>query len=287
MPRSPAAGVAGTHSRRIRLLVYLLIAAAVVAALVLGGRSLAGPLQRFAAWVQGLGVWGPVVFILGYAVATVAFAPGAVLTLAAGALFGLVYGTLYTLVGATLGASLAFLVARYVARGAIERRMAGNPRFQAIDRAVGRQGFKIVALLRLSPVFPFNLLNYALGLTRVRFLDYLAASVAMLPGTLLYVYYGKAAGSLAAAFAGGGGGGASGAGGSAGMHPAVAAGGSPKAASWAVLAVGLLATVAVTTYVTRLAGKALRQELGEPATPGADDATPAAASGHDEEAPHG
>jgi uncharacterized membrane protein YdjX (TVP38/TMEM64 family) len=302
MPRSSAAGAAGAHSPRIRWLVVLGIAAAVVAALVLGGRSLVGPLQRFAAWVQGLGVWGPVVFILGYAVATVAFAPGAVLTLAAGALFGLVYGTAYTLVGATLGASLAFLVARYVARGAIERRIAGNPRFQAIDRAVGREGWKIVALLRLSPVFPFNLLNYALGLTRVRFLDYLAASVAMLPGTLLYVYYGKAAGSLAAAFAGGGAGGASGGasgtgGGSAGagMHPA-AAGGSPKAASWALLAVGLLATVAVTTYVTRLAGKALRQELGEPAPPGADEPamkagidspTPAAASGHDEEAPHG
>ncbi len=240
---------------RARLAVYGVAALAVIAALILGGRSLAGPLQRFAAWVQDLGVWGPVVFILGYAAATVAFAPGAVLTLAAGALFGLVYGTVYTLAGATLGASLAFLVSRYVARRAVERRIAANPRFQAIDRAVGREGFKIVALLRLSPVFPFNLLNYALGLTRVRFLDYFAASAAMLPGTLLYVYYGKAAGSLASAFAGGGPGAGAG------------AGGQSKAASWALLGVGLLATVAVTTYVTRLAGKALRQELGEPAGP--------------------
>jgi len=259
------AGEAGgsRQASRARLVFFAVAAVVLAAALIFGGRSLVGPLQRFAAWVQGLGIWGPVVFILGYAAATVAFAPGAVLTLAAGALFGLVYGTVYTLAGATLGASLSFLVSRYVARRGIERRIAANPRFQAIDRAVGREGFKIVALLRLSPVFPFNLLNYALGLTRVRFLDYVAASVAMLPGTLLYVYYGKAAGSLASAFAGGGG---------------PAAGGQSKAASWALLAVGLLATVAVTTYVTRLAGRALRQELAEP--------TPASAPTQ-QEAPRG
>jgi uncharacterized membrane protein YdjX (TVP38/TMEM64 family) len=258
-PRADASGSsataersAGASGRRspLRLAAWAAAVIAVAAVLLIGGRSLAGPLQRFALWVQELGPWAPAVFIAGYAAATVAFAPGAVLTLAAGALFGLVYGTLYTMVGATLGAALAFLVARYGARRAIERRIAANPRFQAIDRAVGRQGFQIVALLRLSPVFPFNLLNYALGLTRVRFLDYFAASVAMLPGTLLYVYYGKAAGSLAAAFAGRG-------------RPAggAGAGGSSPAASWALLAVGLLATAAVTTYVTRLAGRALRREL--------------------------
>jgi uncharacterized membrane protein YdjX (TVP38/TMEM64 family) len=173
MPETLEPGAAEPRrGSRARLAFYLGAALLAAAALVVGGRSLIGPLQRFAAWVQDLGIWGPVVFILGYAAATVAFAPGAVLTLAAGALFGLVYGTVYTLAGATLGASLAFLVSRYVARRAIEHRIAGNPRFQAIDRAVGREGFKIVALLRLSPVFPFNLLNYALGLTRVRFLDY-------------------------------------------------------------------------------------------------------------------
>jgi uncharacterized membrane protein YdjX (TVP38/TMEM64 family) len=196
--------------------------------------------------VEGLGVWGPVVFILGYAVAAVAFIPGSLLTLAAGAIFGLVKGTIYTLIGATLGAAAAFLVARYLARGAIERRIAGNAKFAAIDKAVGREGFKIVALLRLSPIFPFNLLNYSLGLTKVSFLQYLAASIAMLPGTLLYVYYGKAAGSLAA----------------------VAGGAKTEKGTsyWVVLGVGLLATVAVTTFVTRLAGKALRQEIDAPAT---------------------
>ncbi len=228
---------------RGRLVLTLAIAAVVLAALFLGGRQAGEHLPRFAAWVESLGWLGPFAFILGYAVATVAFIPGSLLTLAAGAIFGLGQGTLYTFLGATLGASAAFLVARYGARGWIERRISGNARFAAIDRAVGREGFKIVALLRLSPVFPFNLLNYSLGLTRVRFLDYFLASVAMLPGTLLYVYYGKAAGSLAA----------------------VAGGVKTErgAEQWVALGLGLVATIAVTTVITRLAGRALRQQIGE------------------------
>ena len=232
---------------RGKLILTIVIAAVAIAVLLLAGRQAGAYVPRFAQWVEGLGVWGPVVFILGYAVAAVAFIPGSLLTLAAGAIFGLAKGTVYTLIGATLGASAAFLVARYGARGAIEKRIAGNARFAAIDRAVGREGFKIVALLRLSPIFPFNLLNYSLGLTKVGFLPYLAASIAMLPGTLLYVYYGKAAGSLAAL-----------------------AGGAKTAkgtGSWVLLGVGLAATILVTTYVTRLAGKALRQEIGDAPAP--------------------
>jgi uncharacterized membrane protein YdjX (TVP38/TMEM64 family) len=220
------------------------IGLAILAGLILGGRRAGAYIPQFARQVEAMGAWGPVAFILGYAVATVAFIPGSLLTLAAGAIFGLLKGTTYTLIGATLGASAAFLVARYVARGAIERRIAGNPKFAAIDRSVGREGFKIVALLRLSPVVPFNLLNYLLGLTRVRFWEYFAASLAMLPGTLLYVYYGKAAGSLAA-LAGG-------------VRTEKGAG------SWIVLGLGLFATLAVTAYVTRLAGRALRQEIDAP-----------------------
>lgn len=215
-----------------KLAAYLSIGLAILVLLILGGRQLGVYIPQFRAWVEGLGALAPVVFILGYAVATVAFIPGSALTLAAGAIFGVVEGTIYTLAGATLGASAAFLLARYVARGAIERRISGNSRFAAIDRAVGREGFKIVALLRLSPVLPFNLLNYALGLTRVRFLHYLAASVAMLPGTLLYVYSGAAVGELAG-----------------GVGNKV------------LLGVGLVATIVVTTFVTRLAGRALRQEI--------------------------
>jgi len=242
-PTAPAPGEKKSGGRG-KLITYAVAGAAVLALLLLGGRRAGQYIPQFAAWVEGLGVWGPLVFILGYAVATVAFIPGSLLTLAAGAIFGLVKGTLYTLCGATLGASGSFLVARYVARRAIERKTAGNAKFAAIDKAVGQEGFKIVALLRLSPIFPFNLLNYGLGLTRVRFLHYLLASIAMLPGTLLYVYYGKAAGSLAA----------------------VAGGAKTEkgAAYWVTLGIGLLATVVVTTFITRLAGKALRQQIGEP-----------------------
>ena len=225
---------------RGKLALYIVIGLAAVALLILGGRQAAAYLPPFAVWVEGLGVWGPLVFILGYAVATVAFIPGSVLTLAAGFIFGVVEGTLYTLAGATLGASAAFLIARDLARGAIERRIADNPRFAAIDRAVCREGFKIVALLRLSPFFPFNLLNYSLGLTKVRFLHFLAASAAMLPGTLLYAYYGAAAESLASAL---------------GETTGKGTG------DWIVLGLGLVATIVVTTFVTRLAGRALRQEI--------------------------
>jgi uncharacterized membrane protein YdjX (TVP38/TMEM64 family) len=213
-----------------------------VAGLLLAGREAAGLLPRFAAWVDSLGVWGPAVFVIGYVVATVAFVPGSLLTLGAGAIFGLVQGTLLVLVGATLGASAAFLVSRYLARGAVERRLAGNPRFAAIDRAVGEQGRRIVLLLRLSPVFPFNLLNYALGLTRVRFADFVAASVGMLPGTLLYVYYGKVAGDVARVAGG----------------AAVPRG----PGYYTVLGLGLAATVLVTTLVTRTARRALEEATG-------------------------
>ena len=231
--------------------------AAAVALLLLLGRQLGAALPGFAAWVDSLGAWGPVAFIAGYAVAVVAFAPGSILTLAAGALFGLVRGTVYVLIAATLGASLAFLVARYVARPWVERRIAASPGFAAIDRAIAAQGRRIVFLLRLSPAFPFNLLNYALGLTRVRFGDALVASIGMLPGTLLYVYYGKLAGEVAAL-----------------------AGGAPVARGpgyYAVLGLGLVATLLVTTIVARTARRALRE-----ATEGTEASEAAAAKRHTE-----
>jgi uncharacterized membrane protein YdjX (TVP38/TMEM64 family) len=196
----------------------------------------------FRLWVAGLGVWAPAAFILGYAVATVAFVPGSAFTLAAGAVFGLLWGTVYAFTGATLGASLAFLVARYVARGWVERKLAESPRLRAVDRAVARDGGKIVALLRLSPALPFNLLNYALGLTRVGFWPYLLACFAMIPGTLLYAYYGKVFGDVVAAT-----------GGRAGKSPW----------EWALLGVGLAATVAATVLITRRARKALAEDLEE------------------------
>ena len=214
-----------------------------VALVIFLGRQAGAYVPQFAAWVATLGVWGPIVFIAGYAIATVAFIPGSVLTLAAGAIFGLLKGIVIAFTAAVAGSSLAFLVTRHVARDAIERRLADNPRFSAIDRAVSAQGLKIVFLLRLSPVFPFNLLNYELGLTKVRFVDYMLASFGMLPGTLLYVYYGKLAGDVAA-LAGG-----------------VAS--EKGVADYAVLILGLVATIIVTTIVTRIARRALKEATGE------------------------
>lgn len=210
---------------------------AVVAALVVFGRQAGDYFLDFADWVKSQGALGPVVFIAAYAVGAVAAVPGAVLTLLGGAIFGLVWGTAWVFVGAVLGASTSFLIARYLARGVIEKKLEGYERFAAIDRAVGAQGLRIVFLLRLTPVFPFSLGNYALGLTRVRFTDYVLASFGMLPGTFLYVYYGKAVGDIAALASG-----------------AKVGGGT---AQQVLTVVGLLATVAVTVLVTRIARKAL------------------------------
>ncbi|MEM9556880.1 MAG: TVP38/TMEM64 family protein [Acidobacteriota bacterium] len=209
-------------------------------------------IEAFLSWIDSLGLWAPVVYVVGYGVATVALVPGSILTMAGGVLFGLWKGTLVVFFGATLGASAAFLVARYVARGAIESRLEGNERFAAIDRAVGRNGLKIVFLLRLVPFFPFVWLNYGLGLTQVRFRDYVLGCFGMLPGTFLYVYYGKAIGSLAA----------------------LADGDRPEQGweRYAFLGLGLVAAIVVTTLITRIARRALEEETGvgdDPAT-GAD-----------------
>jgi uncharacterized membrane protein YdjX (TVP38/TMEM64 family) len=220
-----------------------LLAVAGIATLAVLARRAGAHVPAFAAWVDGLGAWGPLVFMLGYAVAVIGLAPAAFLTLAAGAIFGLIRGTVYVFIAAVTGSIGAFLVARYFARGAIERRLAGNPRFAAIDRAVGAQGLRIVFLLRLSPAFPFSLLNYALGLTRVRLADYALASFGMIPGTILYVYYGKIAGDVAAL--------------GAGQSPGRGAG------YYALLAIGLAATLLVTLLITRIARRALREAAGE------------------------
>jgi uncharacterized membrane protein YdjX (TVP38/TMEM64 family) len=226
-----------------RRLIRLALAGALVLVLVLVGRRAAALVPGFAAWVNGLGPWGPIVFIAGYALACVAFIPASLLTLAAGAIFGLVKGVAIVFVGASLGACAAFLIARYVARGTIERRIAGNPRFAAIDRAIGREGRRIVVLLRLSPVFPFTLLNYALGLTRVRFSDYVLAMPGILPAGTLYVYSGKLAGDVAA----------------------LAGGTAPPRGPgyYVVLGLGLAATIVVTVFVTRIARRALAEATAE------------------------
>jgi uncharacterized membrane protein YdjX (TVP38/TMEM64 family) len=219
--------------------VRLLAAVAIVAGLIVAHRE-RGQLPAFFAWIDGLGAWGPAAFIAGYALATVALVPGSLLTLAAGAIFGVTKGTAIVLVAATLGASLAFLVARYLARGPVERWLAGNERLAAMDRAIAGDGFRVVLLLRLVPFVPFNLLNYALGLTSVRFGEAVLASVGMLPGTLLYVYTGAVVGDLAR-LAGG------------------------AAAHYAVLTLGLVASLILATLLTRRARRALHEATDGPA----------------------
>jgi len=214
----------------------------ILVAVFLAGRQLGAFVPAFAGWVQALGWWGPVIFIAGYIVATVAMIPGSVLTLAAGAVFGIGWGFVWVLTAATLGAIAAFLISRYAARGYVEKRLS-DPRFETIDRAIGEHGFKIVALLRLSPAFPFNILNYGLGLTQVRLRHYALACLAMAPGTLLYVYYGALAGDIAAAAAGE-------------IDRGIE--------QWIFLGIGLVATVIVTVVITRIARRALREKTGEP-----------------------
>jgi uncharacterized membrane protein YdjX (TVP38/TMEM64 family) len=224
---------------RTASLLKTLAVAAVVVTLLLLGRRAAALVPALAQQVAQMGALGPVAFGGAYVLGAVLLIPGSVLTLAAGAIFGLLRGTALVLVCATLGAAAAFLVARYVARGYVERRIGTGP-LASVDRALAQQGFKLVFLLRLTPVVPYSLLNYSLGLTQVSVRDFLLASVGMLPGTLLYVYYGKVIGDVAA-LAGG---------------AAV-----PRdAAYWTFLGMGLAATIAVTVLVTRIARQVLEAE---------------------------
>ncbi len=142
-------------------------------------------------WVRSAGVAAPLLFMTIYACAAVLFLPGSVLTVAGGALFGPVLGAVYSLTGATIGATLAFLIARYVASSWVEQKIGG--RLKRLKQGVEAEGWRFVAFVRLVPLFPFNLLNYALGLTRIRLLDYVLASyVCMAPGSIAYTYLGYA-----------------------------------------------------------------------------------------------
>lgn len=191
-------------------------------------------------WTQGLGIWAPAAVVIIYIFACVFFVPGSIITLGAGFLFGVVKGTIVVSLGATLGAAAAFIVGRTLLRDWVEKKVRGNPRFRAIDRAVGDQGFKIVFLARLSPVLPFNLLNYAFGVTRVPLGNYFFASwIGMLPGGVMYTYFGSALGSFAELASG---------------NLETGAGAGRQVFFW----IGLAATVIVVTMITRIAAKAFK-----------------------------
>ena len=215
----------------------------IVAAVILLARALPvdSGVQALQSRISDLGAWAPLIFGIVYAIAATLLMPASALTLAGGAIFGLTVGTLTVWLAATTAAALSFLIARYVARGKVAEIASRNPKFSAIDSAIGEGGWKIVALLRLSPAVPFNLQNYLYGLTAIRFWPCVGASgLFMLPGTFMYVYLGHLGGQGLAAAAGGGAG--------------------KSAGQWAMLVVGLLATIAVTVYVTRLANNAIKKQ---------------------------
>ncbi len=222
------------------MLTWLAVAASVIVLL----RAL--PIGRVLDLVQSqaadMGAWAPLAFGVAYFAAALLFVPGSALTLAAGAIFGLGLGTATVSVASTLAAGASFLIARYIAREKVGVMAKSNRRFGAIDKAIAQGGWRIIALLRLSPAVPFSLGNYLYGLTPVNFWPYLLASwIAMLPGTFLYVYLGHVGRSTA--------------------------GGVQEKNPWQIvlLVAGLLATIVVTVYVTRLARNALRESaLKEP-----------------------
>lgn len=192
--------------------------------------------ESFQDWIKDLGAWGWLIFAGVYIVATVLLVPVSVLTIVAGLAFGLALGFPLVVVSATIGATLAFLVSRHLAHARVESLVAKRPKFKAVKAAVSEGGWKIVALLRLSPVLPFNLQNYFYGITDVKLAHYVPATFAgIIPGTLLYVYLGAAG--------------------------KAASGEGISALEWTFLAVGLIATLVVAVLVTKKA-KAKLQEHG-------------------------
>lgn len=222
-----------------KLLVFALIIAAALASWFL---FLQDHLPTFMEWVREQGLWGAVLVGLGYALATVLMIPGSLVTLLIGAIYGPWLGTALVSPASVLGATLAFLLGRTVFRPSMEARMANSPRFTALQGAMEQQGFKILTLVRLSPIFPFTLVNYAFGLTRVSLGAYILGSfLGMLPGTLMYVYLGSAVGDVASLASEGLG--------------ETDTGWQGQALKWG----GLAATLIVTIFITRVAKKALSE----------------------------
>lgn len=249
-----------TKSRKLKSWQKVAIGAAIVASLIIlaqltGALAKVSELTEFLqnalvatlGWIDSLGALAPIAYIAIYIVAAVLFISGAVLTLGSGVIFGVIQGSIYTSIAATLGATAAFLVGRYFARNWVAKKIEGNPRFKAIDSAVAKEGWKIVLLTRLSPIFPFVLLNYAYGITNVKLRDYFLASWAgMLPGTVMYVYIGSLAKDIATL----------------GAESEAA-----DTVQWIIRIVGFAATVGVTLYVTKVARKALNSQIAEEVNP--------------------
>ena len=225
------------------LILGLVTIAVVVAKMV----NLQGLVINALIWIESLDSGAMIAYVVIYNLATVLFIPGMFLTLGGGVLFGVVWGSVYVLIAATLGATMAFLIGRCLFREVIFRKIQSNVKFRAIALAVRKEGWKIVLLTRLCPIFPFNLLNYAYGVMRVSVRDYLLGSIiGIVPGSVMYVYIGSLAGDFAR----------------------IGIGISEQSVSletqivqWLIRIIGFIATVAVTVYLTRVAQQALNQSI--------------------------
>ncbi|ACK68009.1 SNARE associated Golgi protein [Rippkaea orientalis PCC 8801] len=201
-------------------------------------------LQNLLQWIDSLGILGYLVFILVYVIATVFLISGLILTLGAGIIFNVVKGSILVSIASTLGATSAFLIGRYFTRDWVKKQIEKRPQFQAIDEAVAKEGWKIVGLTRLSPLFPFIFLNYAFSVTKVSLRDYIIASwIGMIPGTIMYVYIGSLIGDIA----------------SLGIQQR-----EKTSLEWGLYIVGLIATIVVTIYVTKIAKQALNSKVNQP-----------------------
>lgn len=186
-------------------------------------------------YIQSLGALGPVLFVVIYNLATVLMLPASLLSLGAGVLYGIGWGTVYVLIAALIGATLAFLIGRHVSRDWVRRQMQDHPQFRAIETAIAREGLRFVFLVRLSPIVPFNLLNYALGLTPISLRDYVIGSFGIVPGTFLYVSLGALAGDLTDL-----------------RSQAAPVTPQTQILNWTLQAFGILTTLAVTIYLTKV-----------------------------------
>ena len=172
----------------IKLFIFLVLAIGITLALYFLRHQF--EYQQFIATIQQFGMWGPVVFIALYIIATVSFLPGAIITIAGGFLFGAINGTIYNIIGALIGETIAFIIARYFGSNWVAKKSHGQ--LKRILNGVNTSGWQFVAILRIMPLIPFNLLNYTLGLTRIPLMQYVIASaIFMLPGTFAYTYLGS------------------------------------------------------------------------------------------------
>lgn len=227
-------------SNRTRLII--LVSAIALLALAVWQFPVAEWLTGLVRWIEANRNIAWIVFIGAYVAATVLMIPGSILTVAAGYVFGVLYGTALVSVASTLGATAAFLVGRYLGRGWVREKIGTDSRLGAIDRATKERGFLVMLLLRSSPLFPFNALNYLMSLTGMSLRNFFFGSwLGMLPGTLLYVYIGSAAGDLTALLAG--------------EYEAGLAG-------RIFFVGGLIATVIVTVLIARYAARTLRSQIG-------------------------